>query len=544
MNSFTCTENGDKAFLTSGNVCLDFFTRITRGAPIQDYIKTFCACWKEDSEIAIRLLLNLRDIRSGKGEKLIPIAIILYLKLNIETSVYESILHEYIKYGCWKDLLKIIEIDSYISSEYKISTSTGIEVKLFSEQLKEDINLLKSSQQDKKSAISLCAKWAPSEYSHYNKKSLSVANDIMYSLGMKPKEYRKMLTNLREHLIILENLMSTQQFDKIDFSKLPSVAIKKMNNAFIRDSNSNGKFSDARLQLKNNYQKYLSLLQKGETKVNVKGIHPHELVHEYLSSHKETDTLIEAQWNTIRQQVLSSGAFNNVTAVVDVSGSMAGQPMDVSIALGILVSECTQGPYHGQVITFHEKPSWHILTGSSLRDQVKSLIKAKWGGNTNMKSVFDLILKKAIDAKLKPNEMIKTLFIFTDMQFDNCSNDPWMTTFEYAKKQFNDHGYQIPNIVCWNLRTSSNKTLPVQHNEQGYAMLSGFSPELLKCIMNAENYNPFSIMMKVLEPYNVSDNIKTCLTKNIDQEDNKFYDNFSNALAKSLFVKSYKKNNN
>ncbi|AQN68104.1 hypothetical protein [Saudi moumouvirus] len=541
MNSFTCTENGDKAFLTSGNVCLDFFTRITRGASVQDYIKTFCDCWKEDPETAVRLLFNLRDIRSGKGEKLIPVAIICYLKLNIETSVYESILNEYIKYGCWKDLLKIIEIDSHISSEYKISKSTGIEVKLFSEQLKKDDYLINNMSTDKKIAISLCAKWAPSEYSHYNKKTLSVANDIMNYLGMKPKEYRKMLTNLRKHLVILENLMSTQQYDKIDFSRLPSVAMKNMKNAFARDSNSNGVVSDARSQLKNRYQEYLSQLQKGETKVNVKGIHPHELVHEYLTRHKEVDVLIEAQWNTIRQEVLSSGAFNNVTAVVDVSGSMSGQPMDVSIALGILVAECTQGPYHGQVITFHEKPSWHILTGSNLRDQIKSLKKAKWGGNTNMKLVFDLILKKAIDAKLKPDEMIKTLFIFTDMQFDTCSNDPWMTTFEYAKTQFNNYGYQIPNIVCWNLRTSSNKTLPIQQNEQGYAMLSGFSPELLKCIMNAENYNPYSIMMKVLDPYNIPGNLKNCLTKNINQEDEKFYENFSNSLTKSLFVKGYKK---
>ncbi|ANB50402.1 hypothetical protein [Powai lake megavirus] len=541
MSNYTTTENGDKALLSSGNFNLDFFLRITRGASVIDYISAFNNCWSENREIAVKLLLNLRDIRSGKGEKIIPVSILCYLKMNLETSIYESILKEFIKHGYWKDLLKIAEIESNIPISYKNIKSENIEIKFFAQQLKIDHDILISHSDDKtKPAISLCAKWAPSEWSHYNKSPLYLANKIMKQLNMTPKQYRNMLTKLRNHLNILESLMSTQKFKEINFSKLPSVAQKKMKLAFSRDTNSQGIKSYARSELAKNYQQYLSDLQKGITKVNVKAIHPHELIHEYLVKN-QVDVLIEAQWEAIKKQVLSSGAFKNVTAIVDVSGSMQGQPMDVSIALGILVAECTQGIYHGQVITFSETPTWHMLSGSSLYEHVKNLRQAEWGCNTNLKVVFDMILRKALDAKLQSHEMISTLFIFTDMQFDSCSDDDWISTFEYAKNKYESHGYVLPNIVCWNLRTSVNKTIPVNQNQPGYAMLSGFSPELLKCILNAEKYDPINIMMQILDPYEIPYELKNCLTTKIETNDLQFIDIFTNAISKSMVKKSFKK---
>ena len=499
------TENGDKAFTTSTNACLDFFTRIVRNADIKDYLTAFNTAWAEDIPTAIQLLYNLRDIRSGKGEKLIPAVILTCLKIQLSESQYEAVLKQYIEYGCWKDVLKIMEMSVRFNNNIK----NTIEVKLFSNQLQQDYDILNTSTNNKENknvAISLCAKWAPSEKMHYNNKPICAATQIAKFLHLNPKQYRLMLTSLRKHLNVLEMLMATQQFDKIDFSKLPSIAFMKMKHAFNRDTNANFHQSDERKLLHTSYETYLTQLKAGNTKVNVKGIQPHELVSTYFKS-STIDDLVEEQWKTIKADIKKSGVFRDVSAIVDVSSSMDGQPMEVAIALGILVAECTEGPFYGNLITFHEYPTWLKLTGNTLLEQVKCVKSAQWGGSTNLRAVFDMILQNAISANLTNEEMIKTLFIFTDMQFNQCDFGNWQSTFEYMQNLYTQHGYNIPKIVCWNLCTSGSKTVPVLKNEQGFVMLSGFSNELLKAVLSAdlEQFTPLNMMLHVLEPYIVPD---------------------------------------
>lgn len=503
--NYTFTENGDPALPTSGSCNLDFFTQITRSADYQTYIEAFNKAWTEDKQTACQVLMNMRDVRGGKGEKLIPIVLIAHLRYNISPDAYVALLKRMIEYGYWKDLLRIYEFTCRCNKT--LVSSFTPEIDLIVEQLRLDVNTLNASTDPSVHApISLCAKWAPSEYSHFNQEPILAANCIMKALGLRPRAYRKMLTRLRNHLSVLETLMSTKQYDRIDFSKVPSVAMNRMRSAFNRNTNADGIESEGRRQLHLSYSEFLAKLSEGKVTVNVKGIQPHELVSTYWSS-TEVDLLVEGQWVALKQRVLESGAFRNVTAVVDVSGSMEGVPMQVAVALGILVGECTHGPFHGRVITFDSNPIWHMLQGSNLMEQVTHLRKAPWGGSTNLRATFDLILKSARDAKLRSDEMVQTLFIFTDMQFDSaCSSSD--STFEYARKAFSEAGYQLPKIVCWNLRSSPSKTMPVPLQTEGYAMLSGFSSELLKSIITASEFTPEAIMRHVLEPYLVPPEIE------------------------------------
>ena len=560
QTQLSATENGDKAFATSGDACLDFFTRITRSAPLSDYVDAFTKAWTEDKETAVRLLMNMRDIRGGKGEKLIPAVLLAYLRFSIPANVYEDILRKMIEYGYWKDLLRVMEICTragLAQSKRAVMDTKPIEVQLFAEQLKADSLILQnagSSTDDKKAAISLCAKWAPSEKTHYDHHPMFFAKNIAVAMGLNQKDYRKMLSKLRQHLCILETLMSTQKFDQIDFSKLPSVAMMKMKHAFNRDANADGVESDARKALKISYAAFLQKLREGKTKVNVKGIQPHELVSTYLNGHGEVDDLVEGQWSALKERTKSAGAFRDVTAIVDVSSSMSGQPMEVAIALGILVAECTEGPFHGQVLTFHDQPTWHRLVGTNLKEQVQCLKKAPWGGSTNLRATFDLILQQAKSAKLTRDEMVKTLFLFTDMQFnqanghhiclgstsnnDSSNDSSWESTFEYAKSTFTEAGYELPRIVCWNLRTSTSKTMPVQQNEPGFCMLSGFSAELLKCILTAQEFSPIAMMRHVLEPYEAPASVKTCSQQLICPMS---LEHLEEGVTKSAFKKAFKK---
>jgi len=56
-----------------------------------------------------------------------------------------------------------------------------------------------------------------------------------------------------------------------------------------------------------------------------------------------------------------------------------------------------------------------------------------------------LILNKAIAAKLPPNEMVKTLFVFSDMEFDEADNGGKNETdFMQIQHKFADAGYPMP----------------------------------------------------------------------------------------------------
>ncbi|EKX42091.1 hypothetical protein GUITHDRAFT_43810, partial [Guillardia theta CCMP2712] len=112
-------------------------------------------------------------------------------------------------------------------------------------------------------------------------------------------------------------------------------------------------------------------------------------------------------------------------AMSDVSGSMSGTPMFVSIALGILCSEVSHPAYRDLVLTFSERPSWHKLQGcTNIVDKVKSLMRADWGGNTDVYKAMKLILELVRSKGLQPDE-IPNLLIISDMQFDEAAGqDP------------------------------------------------------------------------------------------------------------------------
>ena len=92
------------------------------------------------------------------------------------------------------------------------------------------------------------------------------------------------------------------------------------------------------------YEEYLNDVMSGNSKINVTGILPHELVNYYLTNeHAKIDNTIESQWKTILQDMKSTELFHNLISVVDVSGSMFNAnngsiPAQVAIALGLLIA--------------------------------------------------------------------------------------------------------------------------------------------------------------------------------------------------------------
>jgi len=108
------------------------------------------------------------------------------------------------------------------------------------------------------------------------------------------------------------------------------------------------------------------------------------------------------------------------------------------------------------------------------------------GHEPDFLKVFKL-LNVAQKHKLKKEEMIKKIFVFSDMQFDdaNRGSAPWSDTpHETAVKKFEAAGYDVPELVYWNIQgVGTGGPGPVQADTPGVEMMSGFSASLMKSFL-------------------------------------------------------------
>ena len=73
--------------------------------------------------------------------------------------------------------------------------------------------------------VSLLGKWLPSVNAS-GAKTVALAKKVAKSLKLRPAEYRKALTALRERIHILENNLRVRDYS-FDYAKLPSKAMYK-----------------------------------------------------------------------------------------------------------------------------------------------------------------------------------------------------------------------------------------------------------------------------------------------------------------------------
>jgi hypothetical protein len=93
--------------------------------------------------------------------------------------------------------------------------------------------------------------------------------------------------------------------------------------------------------------------------------------------------------------------------------------------------------------------------------------------------------------------MPNTLLIISDMQFDHCAryDDSAMSSIE---RQYAEAGYDRPNIVFWNVNAGPG--VPVDFKKKGAALVSGFSPAIMRSILNAgDEFTPIALVKKAVE---------------------------------------------
>jgi hypothetical protein len=301
------------------------------------------------------------------------------------------------------------------------------------------------------------------------------------SLGLNERQYRKFLTALRSQIKIVEQKMCAKEWTEIDYEHLPSRAGFMYRKAFAKQ--------DA-----TRYAEYLSAVEKGEKKINAGTIYPYEIVEKYLYKGGSQDKTIDLMWEALPNYM--EGQELNGLVVADVSGSMCcmgGIPMAVSISLAMYIAERNTGIWKDKFITFSNRPEIQTIVGNTIGDRIYNLSRADWAGNTDLKAVFESVLNAGIKNDVPDAEMPKKLIIVSDMQFDVACASNKRTNFEQIQKMYRKAGYEMPQLVFWNVNAIGGN-VPMTIHDTGTCLVSGCSPSILKSVLSGKTITPVQVM--------------------------------------------------
>ena len=374
MSKFTTvyTWNGalsyaspDPSGETSGRLSL--FFKGVRGLEVSRLYEYLRDSANESLLDTFLLAFHLRDCRGGKGERELGRRAFIWLFINYPVQ-FRNVLPLIAEYGRWDDLIELFP--GMLKLEYTTPESEYLQflqnevVQLVATQLRTDRAAMLIGK-----PCSLCAKWTPTEGDRHDRKT-GVFRTLAAAVGVSARSLRKNYnTPLRTYIKIVERYMCSGQWEEIDFNKVPSQAMKRLKKAFEKHQ-------------PEKYAVWRNALKLGYTKVNAKQLHPHELVRE-MRSKNISDPVTEAQWKILAEEVHKLGSLKDAVVVVDTSLSMCSPnyiPLDVAIAMGMLISDMVQGPFHGHVITFGslrfeiclgvERLIWKVLSSSFLIAQL------------------------------------------------------------------------------------------------------------------------------------------------------------------------------
>lgn len=456
----TRTLNNMKAQESTMSSLVDLFYKIgaSRGKNI---IPDFEKAWQDDQDLALRVALWSRDVRGGAGERQLFRDVLQYMeKQHPEILVNTKFLELVPEIGRWDDLL-VFNYDAMV-----IAKAYG---------------LIRSALE---AGNGLCAKWMP------RKGETAVA--LRKFLDVSPKGYRKTLVGL-SHTV--EQSMCAKQYGRIEYSHVPSLAMSRYMKAFSKNDT-------------DRFVAFRESLKKGETKINASAVFPYDIIKSLASGADKS--VCDSQWDALPDYMNDA----KVLPMVDVSGSMccpAGNNpnltcMDVAVSLGLYCADKNKGAFKDLFLTFSGKPALIKLKGS-LSEKIHQMQRSDWAMNTDIQKAFKRILDTAVKGNVPQSDMPEVLLILSDMQFDQSTGGgySWARGDNAAGKydvgaqklvqdMYEAAGYKTPVIVYWNLNAHDNA--PVSFNKQGVALVSGFSPAIMKAVLAADfdDLSPESIM--------------------------------------------------
>lgn len=474
--SWTYTANGRKCLSSSGECLVDLFATIgalrnTSDARRYELFDKACA---EDKELAAKILFYGRDIREGLGERDTFRTLLRYA-----ADRYPEIVRPNIAligfYGRFDDLY------------FLIGTKCEDDMwKVMKAQFEKDRAAMLAGK-----PVSLLAKWIKTpDASSPTTRKLGILTS--QKLGYKNvRSFKIPLKALRKYLNIVEIAISANEFSTIAYDKVPSNAMTKYRVLF---SHKDGE----------RFVEYLNDVTSGKKEIKANTLFPYDIVQKYLNLNRSiwgyndipADSVLEAQWKALPNYVEDG---TNVLVMADVSGSMTccnKLPLASSVGLAMYFAERAAGPFHNKFMTFSSSPKLVSIAGATVCDRIRNMVSADWNMSTNLDAAFEVILDTAVRNRVNAKELPKALVIISDMQINGAVRTSG-TFYDDWKRKFAVYGYEIPNVIFWNVNSQSN-TFHADANRKGVQLLSGHSATTFKTLLANLDKTPYEAMLATI----------------------------------------------
>ena len=470
------TANGAMANRSTGSHCLNFFAvcGALRSAEEGVSRRLFARAYVENRDLAMRALFYARDIREGLGERDVFRDILRLLAQKRPQSVRKNI--RFVpEYGRWDDLLCLMGTPCEDDA-----------VECIRAQLQRDVDALQGD-----APVSLLAKWLPSVNTSSPQQRM-LARLLCKHLGMKEKAYRRMLSQFRTQIDVLEKRLCRRDYS-FDYAKQPSGAMHRYRCAFLR----------------NDFQRYTAFNEQvllGEKQMHAGTLYPYEIIRSCLRREDAHLLPYRSDWTAFTPELSASldaswrslpdyGDRRNALAIVDGSYSMysggSPKPIEIALSLGIYFAEHNTGFFRDCFMSFSRTPRLIRLEGNSIADRALYCAGFNEAANTNLRAALLCILDAAVENHLPQEQLPETLYIISDMEFD-AGVEKDKTLFHEIRDAFAKHGYRLPAIVYWNVN-SRGEQFPVRRDESGTVLVSGASPSIFRMVIG-QNTSPEQYM--------------------------------------------------
>ena len=482
------------------------------------------------------MLFQNRDVRGGKGERATTQMLWNFMADHLPSRHFEltrQMLELVPEYGSWKDLF-------VLAHQRKICDPVYCRVvQIAAEQLKKDkaaveFNLalaaecqLNPETETKPQKVSLLAKWIPRE-----NRMPEIAKDIariLFPEASRPstlmQSYRKMVSSINAYLKTTETFMCSRNFDQIEPSRVPGRCLQKHMLAFLnerKDHTLRHPNDESRMECRTHFQDFFQQAKEGKVTVKARDVvFPHEVVKKIAQNPRMSEDErngVVAQWNAIVKGAREAGGLGRSLAMCDFSGSMQSStegdtPYWVSMAMGLLIAECTSAEFKDTFLTFDSNPLLHKLPSTyDVVDRVWQIQNSGigQGTSTDFQKAMDLVLANIKRNRVRPGEEPENLIVITDMNWDAaCGSNqmsyytghsyrhavktaPWQTHIQMIREAFKRAGEDMwgqplvpPRIVIWNVAATS-ADFHAQKDEEGVVMIGGWSPSLFKNLLKGE----------------------------------------------------------
>lgn len=564
------TENGAVVYASAGDSLVDFSYSASnlRNKTPEQIMALFERCYIDNPMLATKMMFQMGDVREGKGERRTFNTCLNYMAMA-HPEICKAILPLVPEYTRWDHVAEMC-----ISKNPDVAKFAR---QFMAEQLRKDFAMVALIQQDEERRgalnkqlqsaktdaevakiqeainkiphrqLSLCAKWAPAlgakkhnmgtakNAPKRNKAKAGehhkIALKLVQTLGCTNAEYRKMRSAIMRHLNVAEQALSAGRIEDINLEHMTSAQQAKYGKV-MKEKNAEA------------YNEYLDKVEAGEAKMNSEVNTPADIVHMYTTDRgwnvkdvKSFDRTIELLWQNLKQVEVPEG--KSCIVVRDDSGSMTVEvsketsmtALEVATALSLYCAERLPGEFKDKFISFSATPKFlDVSRFDSLHDRLHYAYHHSEVSNTDVKAVFDLLLKTALQHNMTQADIPGTVLLISDMEFDagtsmhsyrytkaGYEGVPQKALFEEIRGQWKAAGYEMPVLAFWNLNTE--RALVPTVDDRGVVLLSGFTTDNLDMVMNGDlaNFTPAKQLEMVLSKPRY-DAVETAFMKGLEAE--------------------------